>query len=96
MISLAAGLGEEALFRGVLQSVLTQAFSPSVGLVAASLLFGFAHCVTRAYVVFATLFGLYLGWLTIINDNLLAPIVAHTLYDFAALKYLVKRHQTMS
>lgn len=91
MISLAAGVGEEALFRGVVQGALTEAFLPQTGLIGASLLFGLAHYVTRTYAVFATIFGAYLGWLALINDNLLAPIAAHALYDFVALKYLVSK-----
>ena len=90
MLSLLAGIGEEALFRGVIQVALSDAFTPAVGLVLASVIFGLAHYVNLTYAVYAALFGLYLGWLMIATDNLLAPIVVHSLYDFFALDVLMR------
>jgi membrane protease YdiL (CAAX protease family) len=55
-----------------------------------SVLFGIMHWISRAYAVFATILGFYLGWLWIASGNLLVPIVAHGLYDFVALVYVVK------
>ena len=91
LISLVAGVGEEMLFRGVIQQGLAQ-WSGSwwVGLMVASLLFGLVHMVTPTYAVLATLVGLYLGGLWIATDNLLAPIVTHAAYDLFALVYLVR------
>lgn len=76
-ISAAAGLGEEVLFRGALQS--------RAGLVPTSIVFGAVHWVTPTYFVFATLMGAYLGWLFETGENLLIPITVHALYDAAAL-----------
>lgn len=94
LISLAAGVGEELLFRGLLQHGLAQALSPPwgvwVALVAASLVFGLAHLLSLTYALLATAIGLYLGWLLIWTGNVLAPAVAHGLYDFVALCYLVR------
>jgi hypothetical protein len=87
-IALLAGVGEEMLFRGTLQAVFTRG-GPWAGLAAASLLFGLLHAVTPAYAVLATLMGAYLGWLWQRTGNLLTPIVAHSLYDFFALVYLL-------
>lgn len=87
-IAVAAGVGEELLFRGVLQRALAGAIGPLGGLVIASVLFGLAHLVTRTYAVLAGLVGLYLGGLFLAFDNLLVPIVVHALYDFVALVYL--------
>jgi uncharacterized protein len=92
-ISLLAGFGEELLFRGLLQGWLGDWFSPSVGLLAASLLFGLAHPLTLGYAIVAGLAGLYLGGLWLWSDNLLVPIVTHAAYDFLALAYLVRRHR---
>ena len=61
-----------------------------LALLLASLLFGLAHAITRTYVVLATVFGIYLGWLWTASGNLLVPIVAHALYDFVALSALVR------
>lgn len=91
LIALAAGVGEEMLFRGVIQSAIEGwLVSPVLGFVLASVLFGLLHPVSVAYVAIAALLGCYLGWLMVINGNLLTVIVAHSLYDLAALGYLLK------
>ena len=86
-----AGLGEEALFRGVLQSAIAAAAGPGAGLVAASLLFGGAHFLSRAYALLATLFGFFLGGLYLWSGNLLVPAAAHAAYDLVLLLYLRRR-----
>jgi hypothetical protein len=94
VIAVLAGFGEEMLFRGVIQNALGGWLGGTTGLWAAcglaSLLFGFAHAVSAAYAVLATLIGLYLGTLWIVTANLLVPVVAHGVYDFVALVYLVR------
>jgi len=91
LISLAAGVGEEILFRGALQPWIASWTHPLIALAVVSLLFGLAHAVTTSYFLIATLIGGYLGWLAMAFDDLVAPMVAHTLYDFIALLY-VKRN----
>ena len=90
LISLLAGLGEELLFRGVLQTVLTRWIDPVPALVIAGVLFGLVHSITRTYAVVAAVVGIYLGWLFWHFDNLLAPIVTHALYDFIALAIITR------
>ena len=103
-ISLLAGLGEEMLFRGVLQAALVQwsgdflPHSPAgamvgdwMALVAVAILFGLLHAVNAAYAVLATWMGLYLGWLWMATGNLAVPMVAHAVYDFLALGYILRR-----
>ena len=90
LISIVGGLGEELLFRGLIQAALTNWLGVAAGIVIASLLFGLAHIITPTYAVLGALIGVYLGWVWIAADNLLAPIVAHALYDFAALAYLTR------
>jgi membrane protease YdiL (CAAX protease family) len=87
LIALAAGLGEEALFRGAIQAGLGQLATPVVGLVVASVLFGLVHFITRTYALLAGLIGLYLGILFLVCDNILVPIVVHATYDFVALSF---------
>jgi membrane protease YdiL (CAAX protease family) len=87
LIALAAGVGEEALFRGAIQAGLGQLATPMVGLVVASVLFGLVHFITRTYAILAGLIGLYLGILFLVFDNLLVPIVVHATYDFVALSF---------
>ena len=80
VIALAAGVGEELLFRGALQ--------PEIGLIPASLVFGVLHTGGRGTLAFGcwvAVMGAALGWLAAATGGLLAPIVAHALYDAAAL-----------
>jgi hypothetical protein len=85
LIALAAGVGEELLFRGAIQGALSRWLGPGPGIAAASLLFGLLHPITSAYVVLAGLMGAYLGIVWVLNGNLLTVIIAHGLYDFVAL-----------
>ena len=84
-ISLAAGVGEEVLFRGFIQTYLGELTQPYFALVITSIVFGALHAVSVSYFIFATIVGLYLGGLFLWSDNLLIPIAAHFLYDFVAL-----------
>jgi membrane protease YdiL (CAAX protease family) len=91
LISFLAGLGEEAFFRGVIQTALADGLGPWGALVVTSVLFGLGHLITPTYAVLAGLIGLYLGGLLMAYGNLLAVVVAHALYDFLALIYLIGR-----
>jgi hypothetical protein len=90
LVSLAAGFGEELLFRGVLQHFATEWWGLAVGILAASILFGLAHALSTAYFLITAIVGGYLGWLWIHFDNLLVPIVAHAAYDFVALVVILR------
>jgi membrane protease YdiL (CAAX protease family) len=90
LISLAAGVGEEMLFRGVFQGVLIRWLGPALGWGAASLLFGLLHPITLGYIVVAGLMGAYLGGIWFFNGNLLTVMVAHALYDFIALVIILR------
>jgi membrane protease YdiL (CAAX protease family) len=89
-ISVLAGLGEEMLFRGVLQGYLAERVAAWLAVVLAALLFGLLHAITATYTVLAALLGIYLGWIYLASDNLLAVALTHALYDFVALLYLVR------
>jgi len=73
LIALSAGVGEEVLFRGVLQ--------PHLGVWPTSILFGALHPLSWWYMLYGTGAGLLLGYLAIITEGLLAPIVCHTVVD---------------
>ena len=90
LVSILAGVGEELLFRGLVQVGLEGWLGKWGALGVASVVFGLAHCMTREYVVFAAGLGLLLGLLAIATGNLLAPIIAHAGYDFLALLMLTK------
>lgn len=87
LVALLAGVGEELLFRGVVQGGLSGLIGPWGALLAASLLFGAMHALTRAYFVVATIMGLYLGLIYLWTGNLLIPILIHFLYDWVVLRY---------
>ena len=88
LISLSAGVGEEMLFRGVIQTSIGSSLGMPWGLVLASLLFGLFHPISLTYMIIASILGLYLGSVLIVGGNLLTVMVVHALYDFAALGYL--------
>jgi uncharacterized protein len=90
LISISAGVGEEMLFRGVLQTSFTSWFGSSWGLTLTSLLFGLLHPISIPYVVMACIIGFYLGTVFIVSGNLLTVMVVHAAYDFAALAYLIR------
>jgi membrane protease YdiL (CAAX protease family) len=87
LLAVAAGVGEEILFRGALQPWVAAGLGVTSGLVVASLVFGLLHAASPTYFVLATLAGGYFGWLAEVHD-LVVPIVAHALYDFVALMVL--------
>jgi membrane protease YdiL (CAAX protease family) len=90
LVSLSVGVSEEMLFRGVFQAALTNWLGVPMGLGLASVLFGLLHPISVHYMVMAAFLGLYLGTVWIVSGNLLTVIVVHTLYDFAALSYLIR------
>ncbi len=89
VIAALAGVGEEMLFRGVLQEVLSARLNPWLGLAVASVIFGLFHPITPGYIVLATGMGAYLGYWWIVTGNLLTVSITHGLYDFLVLAYLV-------
>jgi hypothetical protein len=91
LISSLAGVGEEMFFRGFLQALLARWLSAWAALATASALFGLLHLITPTYALLATAMGAYLGWLWVVNGNLLVVVIAHALYDFVALVCLVRR-----
>jgi membrane protease YdiL (CAAX protease family) len=90
LVSLAAGIGEEMLFRGLVQQGLTDHLSFWPALALASILFGLMHPITPTYVLLAGLMGAYMGWIYHGTKSLLVVIVAHAFYDFVALAYVCR------
>jgi uncharacterized protein len=94
LLAALAGLGEEALFRGVAQPWLAGTLSPWPAVALTGLAFGLLHPVSLAYSVLAGLAGAYFGALVVLSGNLLVPIVAHAGYDLVALLVLVRMKPT--
>ena len=91
VISICAGVGEELLFRGVVQAALSRWLGLPAGLAVASVLFGLLHPFSLAYVVLASAMGVYLGWVWLASGNLLIASTAHAVYDFLVLFFLTTR-----
>ena len=96
-VSLAAGVGEEFLFRGLLQDGVASSIGGAaglwIGLGLASVVFGLCHALNGAYAILATLMGFYLGVLFFATHSIVAVIVTHAAYDFVALAYLIRKHR---
>jgi membrane protease YdiL (CAAX protease family) len=86
-LGLAAGFGEEMLFRGILQYQLGQQTSTGLAVGLSSLIFGALHAVTPLYAALATLASVYFGALYLMTDNLAVPIACHAIYDVGALLF---------
>ncbi|AUV83732.1 CPBP family intramembrane metalloprotease [Salinigranum rubrum] len=80
---------EELLFRGVVQGVLRKGFGVRWGIVLASALFGLVHWVAvsggplekLAYVTIAAVLGIVLGVLYERTETIVAPALAHGVYN---------------
>ncbi len=93
LLSISAGIGEEMLFRGLIQDGLGGWLGPIWGLILASLVFGMAHAISLGYFLITVAMGLYLGALYQTSGSLWAPALTHALYDFIALMYLTRENR---
>jgi len=88
------GLGEELLFRGLLQRDLINAFGWKQGIVLASLIFAVMHLTWRSVpeLVFVFFASLIFGYLYYKTKSLVAPIVTHgigNVFLVAVMPYLL-------
>jgi membrane protease YdiL (CAAX protease family) len=90
LIALSAGVGEEMLFRGVLQSAMAGWMGDLPGLFLSAALFGLLHPISLPYVFVSMFLGAYLGALYLLEGNLLTVILVHTAYDFTLMAYLLR------
>jgi membrane protease YdiL (CAAX protease family) len=82
-----APVAEEFIFRGVLYSAVKQLGYPRLALFGVSALFALIH-MDAAIALSLFVLALALTWLYEKTDNLLAPIVAHGLFNAANLIFL--------
>lgn len=91
-LAMTSAVGEELLFRGGLQS--------SVGLWAASLIFGLVHVPPRKemapWPVFAGVVGLLLGWIYVYTGTLAGPIAGHFTINFVNLARMARAGKPMN
>jgi len=89
-ISALAGVGEEALFRGVMQPAVAGVTGQAPAILVVALVFGLLHAISVSYVVFAGVISVGLSLLYLWTENLAVPIIAHGAYDAFALIYATR------
>ncbi|KAK4534424.1 hypothetical protein CDCA_CDCA01G0449 [Cyanidium caldarium] len=84
LFCIAAGFGEEALFRGLLQGGLLQKFGNlPLAMALSAVAFGAAHAATPAYFFLSAMAGAFFSWeYEFLQHNLVGPSVTHALYDW--------------
>ena len=92
-----AGIGEELLFRGVLYEGLFP-LNPLLALIASNVAFGLLHALSWKYLLTTTAIGFGMHALAEVSGtrNLLAPIVAHGVYDLVAFVLLVRQYRSIN
>lgn len=83
-LGLLPGLSEELLFRGVMLPALGY---DHIAVIMSSLCFGILHLSGTqqwAYVIWATIVGIILGYSALLSDNLLVPVVAHAVNNLVS------------
>ena len=103
LICMLAGIGEEILFRGFIFVVIFE-FWPwglefNMNIIAAiaisSILFGLGHSITRLYTIITGLMGVVFCLVFLWTGSLIAPIVAHALYDFFAMEFALRENDSV-
>jgi membrane protease YdiL (CAAX protease family) len=100
VLSVLAGIGEEAIFRGFLQTWLATHLPVWVAVLTCAVAFGLVHFISLHYCVYITVLGLVFGAITVISGGPWSAVVAHAVFDFVALslgmKYMAPRIQPPS
>ncbi|NLA96313.1 MAG: CPBP family intramembrane metalloprotease [Clostridiaceae bacterium] len=82
-------IGEELLFRGIVQGELRKAFPPAVSVVGTTLLFALFHLdlIQGSYVLIA---GFALSMAYHLTRNIAIPIVMHAIFNFIGSGWLIR------
>ena len=90
LVSLAAAIGEELLFRLLIQTWVAAKTLPWIGVVVGALAFGIAHMTSKSYFIASFLMGILLGWTFMMTGSLLLVMAWHFAYDFLSFTVLIK------
>ena len=90
LVSIGAGVGEEALFRGGVQTLAADYVGMPVAIVIASALFAVVHFAKPLIATIIFVIGAVFGVIYWQTGSLLAVMIAHALYDVFALWYVQK------
>lgn len=80
-------VAEEIVFRGMIQRIFSRNMGPLTGILLAGAIFGAVH-MNAHLLISITAFGWFLGYLFEATGNLIYPMVAHAIFNFAALTEL--------
>lgn len=84
VIGLFAGLCEELLFRGPIQTAFTRRLPRWLGVFLTALLFGIAHMYAEG-IPGITLIGMLLGWIVLQTGSIVPAMIVHAVYDSVKL-----------
>ena len=87
-ISLCAGIGEEALFRGGMLTLASEYVPLWLALTITSVLFSLLHLAKPAVAAIIAIIGLVFGVAYVATGSLLAVMIGHTVYDIWALWFI--------
>ena len=83
-IGIAPGVGEELLFRGLLQRSVARRLGSGLGVIVAAAVFGAVH-FDPMHSPAAFVLGLYLGTVGVLAGNVWAPMLCHVANNLAAV-----------
>lgn len=90
-LAVLAGVGEELLFRGVIQGWVSEYLGRVVGILAGGVIFGLAHALSRAYFTVAAALGMVFGVAYAITDSIQLVMVWHAVYDLVVI-FILRRY----
>ena len=88
--SILAGVSEELLMRGFLQTGLQEYLNPLLVIVLVALIFGLMHFMNFTYMLLTFFGGLILGAAFYLSESLIMVIIGHIVYDICAFAVIVK------
>ena len=99
-VCLLAGVGEEILFRGFIFIAIFEfwpwglEFNLNIfaAIIISSALFGLGHNISLMYFFLSSLLGAIFCLVFLWTGSLIAPVVAHALYDFYAIELALKEN----
>ncbi|WP_185957245.1 CPBP family intramembrane glutamic endopeptidase [Gracilimonas mengyeensis] len=91
ILSLTAGIGEEVLFRGFIQTWLSGFIGIELAILAGAIGFGMLHFASIGYFLMTTLIGVVLGIVYHLSGSLLLVMTWHSIYDAIAI-WVISRY----
>lgn len=95
VISICAGVGEEALFRGGLQTLLGDMIGVPAAILVSAASFAAVHFARPVITLLVFLVGALFGLVYWQTGSLLTVMIGHALYDVWALRYLLSEFRRL-